>query len=343
MNSDHKVTLIIPTYQHPENILRLLLYYSAHPITLVIADGSPQPMNIASSGELVKAKWFYFNIPGANTILDRLKVATNLVSTEYFAFLDDGDLIFGSGLDSGVRTLTHLKEESLYCGRVGAWKSRVKTSLGNDVNAFVNWGHWTQVYENTNSNVSERMTSMISGMRSANYYYTLMRRDRYLDCFREMLELSISNADAVELIWCGLLAGTSGLSIKNIPFWMRGDTPAVSHELYGKAAKRSEWVYPAFAEEIDGAIEYLYRHLNYSKEIYIDKRQIREYFDLHNSGLVKTSPVLNFVSTNMIQWWSTVLQRNLSEHEALDLQRAESILSLFPEYLRFSDAFSARL
>lgn len=105
----NNLTLIIPTYNRPEFLARLIKYYASKKtdIKFLILDSSDekiQPLNQKSCvvlGNSITYVNFSHTIPVATKLLEGLK----LVTTDFTAFCADDDLVFIDGLSSALTFL----------------------------------------------------------------------------------------------------------------------------------------------------------------------------------------------------------------------------------------------
>lgn len=97
-----KLTVIIPTYNRYKYLLRSMTYWSGMEITVHVLDGSKNPVeNDILSNLASNIQYHHLPIP----ILDRLKIAVNLVNTEYSALIGDDEFLLPSGLLACINTI----------------------------------------------------------------------------------------------------------------------------------------------------------------------------------------------------------------------------------------------
>ncbi|RDI48149.1 TIGR00180 family glycosyltransferase [Aquicella lusitana] len=108
-NNLQNVTLIIPTYNRPHYLTRLLNYYASKqtPIRFLILDSS-DTQSKTSNEQAVAAlgdKARYVNFPSTIPVAAKLFEGLKLVETPYCAFCADDDLVFIDGLLQALTTL----------------------------------------------------------------------------------------------------------------------------------------------------------------------------------------------------------------------------------------------
>ena len=108
-----KLTLVMPTYQRQKYALRNMRYWSDTNVTLMVLDGSEDPINskiLNSFG----ANIVYINDP--SSIEQRLNKAHFKINTEYVALIGDDEFYVVSAVKSCIQELE--KDDSLIacCG-----------------------------------------------------------------------------------------------------------------------------------------------------------------------------------------------------------------------------------
>lgn len=96
-----RLTIIVPTYQRHEFVLRQFQYWSGSDVRVVILDGSPEPMNIP--GALLHENIQYVHTPVP--FRERLSSVGRYVTTPYCAMLSDDEFFTFSGLRSAISRL----------------------------------------------------------------------------------------------------------------------------------------------------------------------------------------------------------------------------------------------
>ena len=109
----NKITLICLTYERHAFVKRQLLYFAGKPVNIIIADGSKKPLGLKKKGKIGKMNWTYFNISSKDSFFKRLIKSSKLVTTKYVCMIDDGDVIFWSGINKLINFLDKKKKISL--------------------------------------------------------------------------------------------------------------------------------------------------------------------------------------------------------------------------------------
>ncbi len=108
-----KLSIVIPTYDRHDFVLRQISYWSYSDVTVHIMDGSPVPISQEYLEDLApNIKYHHSN----DDFFTRMHKATDLVDTPYVAMLGDDDLFLTGGLNECIR---RLETESDLIGVVG--------------------------------------------------------------------------------------------------------------------------------------------------------------------------------------------------------------------------------
>ena len=101
-NSLAKLTLVVPTYNRHSYALRNMFYWSGRSVTVHVLDGSPTPISLPELSGLAQ-NIHYHHLPVS--IFDRLRIATELISTDYCALMGDDEFFIPSALESCIAEL----------------------------------------------------------------------------------------------------------------------------------------------------------------------------------------------------------------------------------------------
>jgi glycosyltransferase domain-containing protein len=97
-----KLTIVIPTYNRYKYLLRSMSYWSGKGMTVLVLDGTTDPVEKEFLSHLASNIHYHHHpIP----VLDRLKIAVNLVNTEYSVLLGDDEFFLPSGLLACINTI----------------------------------------------------------------------------------------------------------------------------------------------------------------------------------------------------------------------------------------------
>jgi glycosyltransferase domain-containing protein len=103
MNDLNKLTIIIPTFNRKEYVLRTMRYWSGKGPFVLVADGSEHPVDAKYLSTLCKnIKYIHFK---SMDYQERMKECVKLVNTEYVMLHADDELFLPSGLIDCIREL----------------------------------------------------------------------------------------------------------------------------------------------------------------------------------------------------------------------------------------------
>ena len=150
MSSLDDLTIVIPSFGRQKFLARQIEYWTSSRARILILDGTPSPMPIQQCPENVD----YRHVP--IDFFERMKMATELVSTKYVALLGDDDLYLPSGLSACINWLDQNPSDA---GAVG----RALYFFYQDGRVFVN---------EKNPESSNFPKSVLTGLdRLRNYYF----------------------------------------------------------------------------------------------------------------------------------------------------------------------------
>lgn len=112
-NSDlARITIVIPTIERREFVIRQFKYWMQTPIKIVILDGASSPIEIPSQYRAPNLRYIH----SPTQFHERLAKAPGLIDTEFCALLPDDEFFLVSGLISAVK---HLDSNPNSIGCVG--------------------------------------------------------------------------------------------------------------------------------------------------------------------------------------------------------------------------------
>lgn len=228
------VTLIVPSYNRQPYLLRQIAYFWRFPVNLIFVDGSRRAMELPAL-DGAECAIQYIHVPGPDTLLLRLELAVREVSTDYVMLLDDADLYLVTGI---ANALTDLSRDPALLMAAGAVADLIEYP---DRNEFVcrAKGLWSSPLDLTEDSQT-KLLRVIKEARTANLYYTVMRRETFVNIFRKVLDSRFSSGGISEIFVAGSLVLRSDFHLGNYPFWIRGNAPSIPADLYD-AKVGTEW------------------------------------------------------------------------------------------------------
>jgi glycosyltransferase domain-containing protein len=113
-----KVTIVIPTYNRPGYLKRLLDYYSAFDVDVVVSDSSKEAFDGLAGFRRVR----YFHYPSLDMV-DKLALTLKKIRTKYLVFCGDDDFII---VESVCECIRFLEENPDYASAQGYYTSFYK-------------------------------------------------------------------------------------------------------------------------------------------------------------------------------------------------------------------------
>ena len=364
----NKISLICLTYERHAFVRRQLLYFAGKPINLIIADGSKKPLNLKNKGKIGKMNWTYFNISTKDSFFKRLIKASKLVKTKYVCMIDDGDIIFWSGINRLIKLLD--KKKSFHCA--GGFSAN-GSFLPNKKIVFCKDN--LKGIEKTiklDSSASNRLLKLISMQLTCIVFYSIIRSKLFLNLIKEVYKNRTSYPISNELVWCAFIAIKSKILIKDIPFCVRMDVPSISLSTQKNTknikarvfSDRGEWE-DKIPQEPIRLIKYLASELQKQErdEIIDNYKVIKNFFDIHKnhfknkfsygdhflitytknffyhyninkfwiySFLIKALNKLFNQRDELIEYWKKKFKTNLSTEQKKDLQKVRDLLCEYP-------------
>lgn len=361
------VSIILLSYERQPYIRRHIAYFWNHPVNLIIADGSATPMQLPSlegAGCTIR----YIHVPGADTINVRLELAMQKIATEFVMMMDDADLYFVTGIENAMRSLSEDQTQSAAAGRV----AHLGKNMRSQELVCRDWGHWSSSLELTGS-PEKNLLRMMHEARTANLYYTLMRRDVFEQILGKTLELSFSSAHATEIFVSGSLVVRGNFRLGSYPFWIRTEVPSVPTAL-SESKSIFEW-HEDSGPDRQAFIATLAKELEFYSGI-VDAeaaKVVEAYLEIHYSQaasppppdrrlrvLIRSLPfgdvllkkyraLRSHLRThnrpkwkNAVQYWTSV-SSELSKAQEDDLRTYEQLVSRYPEGIESLDELTTEV
>lgn len=160
-----EVTLIIPSYNRQNYLLRQLVYWNGSKINLIILDGSPEslPTSILKSTIFKKNNFKYYHLP--ISIEERLNKAKDFIETSYVALLGDDEFYLKGTLKNLVR---ELEDDSELIGCTGQPVGFSYGAITKQVRYFPSYNH--RNYSAIHKDISKRLAYAMNPYNAASAY-----------------------------------------------------------------------------------------------------------------------------------------------------------------------------
>ena len=205
------LTIIIPTYNRHDYLLRQLVYLSYYPIKIIVVDGSEKPLQKRFINQFTpyrNIKYHHLKI----SIPDRIRFALKKINTPYVMCLADDDFYIPSGLVVAMNKLK-LNKRSVAC---------MGQSLGLDIlnkkSYFFPYGKSLEKYSIVKKNSIDRIVEGIQNYRSA-AFYALFKTSEFIEIWKDIQSSSCPELMEYEHAIMTYLHG--GIITSNSIYWVR--------------------------------------------------------------------------------------------------------------------------
>ena len=223
MTDAKEITLIIPTYNRQNYVLRNLNYWSDKNIIVHVFDGSINPID---SGELsgLGSNIFYHHFP--TSLVERLEFSINFISTKYVAILADDEFFLYSGL------LECTKQLDLDPSYVACAGRSMRIFIQDDEILSEPTYPNAANYDGNSRNVTDRIKQHMHPYKMA-ALYSVVRADVWAKAIRSFSKTNCTLASYEELAFELATAYQGGIKVLPILYWLRSsEEPPVRHTSY---------------------------------------------------------------------------------------------------------------
>ncbi|MCC8189076.1 MAG: TIGR00180 family glycosyltransferase, partial [Planctomycetes bacterium] len=105
MSRTLSLTMIIPTYERPDLLSKVLRYHNDFPGTIIVADGSALPSLTGTDGDRVRLLHMPGDLVDDGNLTDRLRAAVAMVDTDYIMMHADRRITTANGYRAAVEFL----------------------------------------------------------------------------------------------------------------------------------------------------------------------------------------------------------------------------------------------
>jgi len=205
------LTIIIPTYNRHDYLLRQLVYLSYYPVKVIVVDGSEEPLQkkfIKLFSSYINIKYHYVKV----SIPDRVRFALKKIKSPYVMCLADDDFYIPSGLVAAMNELKINKKNIACMGQ----------SIGFDIldkkSFFSPYGESLNKYSITKKNPIDRIIDGIQNYRSA-AFYALFKTSDFINIWKDIQSSSCPELMEYEHAIMTYLHGR--LITSNSVYWIR--------------------------------------------------------------------------------------------------------------------------
>ncbi len=212
-------TILIPTYNRPKYLKRLLEYYNKYTkykFSIFVADSSSEENKKINKENILifsNLNLKYLEFPDKITLFDKLLSTLSQIKTEYCVICADDDFILVSGLESSLEFLNNNLEYAIAHGNYISFYIKDKDNI-----------YWNNTYNTAPSSSSdplERFRVHVSTYPSPPTFYAVHRTDFIKKIFKMVTSSGISSTILLELYFAGLSSIHSKIEILDIFYSMK--------------------------------------------------------------------------------------------------------------------------
>lgn len=160
------LTIIIPTYNRQNFLVRQIIYLSNYNVNLLIADGSEKKIDQKIINKLKNYKDFNYIHSNNLSYVDRIKFASKKIQSKYAMCLAEDDFLVFSGVEKAIQQLKNDTSLSACFGQIAALdynKFKKKSYL-------IDYGASLKNYSIRHSNPKDRLNFAFESYRSFSPY-----------------------------------------------------------------------------------------------------------------------------------------------------------------------------
>jgi glycosyltransferase domain-containing protein len=157
-----QLTVVVPSYERQEFLLRQIVYWKGTEVNLVIVDGSERPLETVLCHYLEKENFTYFH--SHDSFFNRLKLAVTKISTKYTVLLGDDEFFLKTGL---VSVLDQLDGNPNIEACIGQTR---KFNILNDNITYQDVGYPSVNYHIQQTDVAARLNAAMRDYKAATCY-----------------------------------------------------------------------------------------------------------------------------------------------------------------------------
>ncbi len=238
------LTIVVPTYERPEALARMLAYYAALPVQLLVVDGSAQPANLAAMQSLPAGlRYVHRPVP----IEERIRWAVQQCDTEFAMFSCDDEYYLEDGLRAALAQLRAVPMLSAAAGRCAAF---VCNDQGLQLGTYYNF---LKGFSERSDLASQRVrTAAAHSPLLSGFYYSVCRTSAFRPAALAAFAQRFSCPYVQEVMFTLGLFMQGGMQTVPQLMWLRNlQAPPVSHAQWNRKLDLSAWYgAPDHADEV---------------------------------------------------------------------------------------------
>ena len=237
-----KLTVVIPSYERHEYLLRAIVFWANSPAQIIIVDGSKKclPIEVKKAIGPLQNILYIHNRGGVS---QRFALAAQHIATEYVINCCDDEYFLQYGLDAAVKKLDKNQDAIGCIGQSIRFNSTIRARVQYGI------GYPHEDYSICQKFVGDRLTAAFQDYNAATCY-AILRSDVWAKSFNQVYEYSSAYVSEIQQAF---LTYTSGKFIsENCLYWLRSFDVAPMHhnnEFNRKLWFSEWWTYKKYADE----------------------------------------------------------------------------------------------
>jgi len=227
-----QLSVVIPTFNRPNFIMRQLKYWENTGVQIIIADGSKNSIDFDLSKFSKGNELIYLHLP--LKFNERLRIASNLINRKYAVHSSDDDFLLHSGLVKCIEVLS-LDSKIVACSgqtlKFNPYKSNNKVDYGN--------GYDTLGYKVESNSIAERLNRALSNYKPVTFY-AVMKRNTFIDTWGSIENSNIAMVQEFEQI-ISTFAHGNVTTISELSRLWSVEVPSVEDPTQNRKIKFENW------------------------------------------------------------------------------------------------------
>jgi glycosyltransferase domain-containing protein len=283
----NKLTVVIPSFERQDYLLRAILYWLDSPVKLVVVDGSTNPLSNEVLDVIVPLKNIIY-IHNINGMPTRLQVAAQHLTTEYAIFMADDEFFLKQGISEAVEQLDKNLD---FVGCIG---QSIRFGLGGASGIKYGFGYTHDDYLIHQNSVRDRLSAAMSKYNAATCM-AVLRRDCWIRSWGALGNWSSPYAGEIQQALTTYICGKF-MSV-NVLYWLRSFEVMPVHDNFKfnrKLGFSEWWTSKRFKVEHNDFIKFLENELLINEcessedALEVIDSAIKDYLDFERRNLLST-------------------------------------------------------
>lgn len=173
------LTIIVPTYQRPNDVLQTVKFWSGRGPRLLVLDGSPNATRDDGLFDSVEGLT-YVHMP--ESVQSRLSQSSKYIQTEYVTLMGDDEVHMPSSLTASIKELEGNPKLASCLGWSVGFNCRVRKGSVSEIHGFPAYPG-LYFYENTKETAQERIKAHFGNYVPSNIY-AVVRTDAFWNAMK---------------------------------------------------------------------------------------------------------------------------------------------------------------